>query len=86
MMSGATNQKDKGPTGAKIVTAIVARGRVLQAEDGKSLVAGDEVNLPADEVERLRQLGFLDDPDAPVIQRGNGPRFGSGSGPQIRRG
>lgn len=86
MMSGATSQKDKGPTAAKTVSAIVARGRILQADDGRSLVAGDEVDLPADEVERLQQLGFLEDPDAPVILRGDGPRFGSGAGPQIRRG
>lgn len=85
-MSGANTPKDKAPTTAKLVTAVVAHGRVLLAEDGESLVAGDEVDLPADEVERLQQLGFLEDPDAPVIQRGNGPRFGSGSGPQIRRG
>ncbi|KAJ8136306.1 hypothetical protein OY671_010481, partial [Metschnikowia pulcherrima] len=44
--------KDKGPTAAKTVTAIVARGRISQAEDGKSSVAGDEVDSPADEVER----------------------------------
>lgn len=85
-MSGATTPKDKAPATAKLVTAVVALGRVLLTEDGESLVAGDEVDLPADEVERLRRLGFLEDPDAPVIQRGNGPRFGSGSGPQIRRG
>jgi len=85
-MSGATTPKDKASTTAKLVTAVVAHGRVLLTEDGESLVAGDEVDLPAGEVERLRQLGFLEDPDAPVIPRGNGPRFGSAAGPQIRRG
>ncbi|CAB3636883.1 hypothetical protein CEY09_14505 [Achromobacter marplatensis] len=85
-MSGATNPKDKAPAAPKLVTAVVAHGRILQAEDGKSLVAGDELELPADEVERLQLLGFLEDPDAPVIRRDNGPRFGSAAGPQIRRG
>lgn len=85
-MSGANTPKDKAPTMAKLVTAVVAHGRVLLEEDGESLVAGDEVTLPADEVGRLRQLGFLVDPDAKVIRRDNGPRFGSDAGPQIRRG
>ena len=85
-MSGANTPKDKAATTAKIVTAVVAHGRVLLSEDGASLVAGDEVDLPADEDQRLRQLGFLEDPDAPVIRRDNGPRFGSAAGPQIRRG
>lgn len=85
-MSGANTPKDKAPTTAKLVTAVVAHGRVLLAEDGESLAAGDEVALPADEVDRLRQLGFLVDPDARAIRRDNGPRFGSEAGPQIRRG
>ena len=44
-MSGATNPKDKAPAAPKLVTAVVAHGRILQAEDGKSLVAGDELEL-----------------------------------------
>lgn len=86
MMSAANNQKDKGPAAAKLVAAVVARGRTLVADDGKSLAAGEEIELPAAEVERLQRLGFLEDPDAPVIRRDNGPRFGSAAGPQIRRG
>ncbi|CUI48101.1 hypothetical protein EUC41_31195 [Achromobacter denitrificans] len=86
MMSAANNQKDKGPAAAKLVAAVVARGRTLLVDDGKSLAAGEEIELPAAEVERLRQLGFLEDPEAPVIRRDNGPRFGSAAGPQIRRG
>ena len=36
---------------------------------------GQEVELPWDEVVRLRQLGFLEDPDAQEIPRGIGPRY-----------
>lgn len=75
----------KEPT-ERLVAATVARGRTVHDLDGKRHIAGEEVSLPADEVKRLRGLGFLVDPKAPVIRLANGPSFGSAGGPRIQRG
>ncbi len=70
----------------KLVKAIVARGRTVQDVDGKSHRAGEEVELPAPDIARLRSRGFLTDPDRPAIPLADGPTWGSATGPRIKRG
>jgi hypothetical protein len=43
--------------------AVVAAGRTVVV-DGRHYGPGEEVDLPADEVERLRAIGFI----APAVQ------------------
>lgn len=66
----------------KIEKATVASGRSLRDSARKVWRAGQEVELPVDEVKRLRERGFLVDPKAkqpvgkglpprhPVVHRG----------------
>lgn len=75
----------RNPDPAQLVRATVARGRTVVGPDGVSHAAGDEVELPAADVERLRSVGFLVDPSAPVIRLDNGPSFGTTSGPHVHR-
>jgi hypothetical protein len=45
---------------------------------------GEQIELPEDEIIRLRKLGFLTDPDAEQIAVGNGPTFGTAGGPTVQ--
>ena len=67
-----------------LVEAIVARGRSLQVGD-ETKVAGDKVQLEKGEVKRLRKLGFLVDPDAREVPRGNGPSFDAAAGVKVQK-
>ena len=67
----------------KLVSAVVSVGRTVS--DGlKSFSSGDKVSLPADEILRLTNLGYLVNPDARAIETGNGPTFSIESGPGIK--
>jgi len=63
-----------GESKVKLVEATVARRRTVQI-DKKNFGPGQTVSLPADEVESLRNRGFLERPGAAAVQEGNGPRF-----------
>ncbi len=67
----------------KLVRAIVAKGRTVTVGK-KDFGPGEEVSLPVEEVEQLRERGFLVDPNAAEIPRGDGPTFGSTEGPQVK--
>lgn len=70
---------------AKTVKAIVANRRTVEV-DGKTFGPGETVSLPADEVEALRDAGFLADDsqapsaadDAPSVNTADGPAVLSG--------
>ena len=66
------------------IKAVVAKGRTVQGEGGKAFAAGETVSLPANEVQHLRGLGFLETPGAPVIPVGNGPTFKPADGPALQ--
>ncbi|HEX7850141.1 MAG TPA: hypothetical protein VF485_10470 [Sphingomonas sp.] len=57
-----------------LVIATVAFGRTLITDDGRK-GPGEEVMLPAADVETLTRLGFLVDPDAEPIKEASGPTF-----------
>jgi hypothetical protein len=64
--------------------AIVARGRTLQI--GRVVkVTGDKVRLERGEITRLRKLGFLEDPNAVILPRGNGPSFDAAGGVKVQK-
>ena len=67
----------------KLLKAIVAKGRTVVV-GRQSVPEGKEVTLPEDEIASLRASGFLVDPDAPEIPRGDGPAFRSNEGVGIR--
>jgi hypothetical protein len=83
-MTAPTTPATKAPSG-RLVKATVARGRTVLDMDGKRRQAGAEIELPAEDVKRLRGIGFLVDPKAPVIPLADGPGFGSVTGPRIRK-
>lgn len=59
----------------EIVKAKVAPRRTVKFE-GKYRGPGCEVSLPKDEVQQLRKLGYLVDPDAPAPPpTGVGPEY-----------
>lgn len=67
----------------RLVQAVIARGRTVA---GISWKEGDanKIEVPEDEVKFLRARGFLVDPDAKEIPRGNGPMFAPTDGPMVR--
>lgn len=74
--------EDKKPA---LVEATVAHGRTLQI-GAEQKGAGEKVNLDADEVRRLRKLGFLVDPKAKEEPaRGNGPSFSADGGVKVQK-
>lgn len=52
--------------------------------DRKSIVAGETVKLPSEEITHLRARGFLVDPDKAEIPKGDGPSFGVHGGPTVK--
>ncbi|MEK6420019.1 MAG: hypothetical protein V4801_10460 [Burkholderia gladioli] len=80
---------EAGGKPARLATGIVARGRTVKV-DGKSVVAGKEVTLPAGEIAALRKAGYLVDPKAAEVARNDGatigPRVLTQSTVQIKRG
>ncbi len=67
----------------KLVKAVVAKGRTVTVGK-KDFGPGEEVSLPLEEVEQLRERGFLVDPNAAEVPRGNGPTFGVEGEPQVK--
>lgn len=67
----------------KLVKAVVAEGRTVTVGK-KEFGPGKTVELASDEADHLRARGFLVDPDAPEVTRGNGPVFGVADGPQVK--
>jgi hypothetical protein len=61
---------------AKTVKAVVALRKTVWI-DNKQFGPGAEISLPADEIEHLRERGFLVDPDAAEVPTGEGPSFDS---------
>ena len=61
----------------------VARGRTVVIK-GKSFGPGEKISLESEEINRLRELGFLVDPNAPEIPRGEGPTFEAKEGPGVK--
>ncbi|MBO9647364.1 MAG: hypothetical protein J7605_02555 [Variovorax sp.] len=53
---------------------------------GEAVGPGGTVSLPAPEVERLQELGFLVKPGAASLPIGNGPTFGTSEGPKVTEG
>ncbi|WP_034192300.1 hypothetical protein [Burkholderia cenocepacia] len=84
------NGPEAGGKPPRTVTAVVARGHSVMNVDGKLVVAGGEVLLPASDVARLRKTGFLVDPKEPEVPRNDGdtigPRVLTKSTVQIKRG
>lgn len=65
--TGAVMGKTKG---------TVARGHTVQCEpNGKIYRPGETVELVASEIERLRRIGALVDPNRVFLPIGNGPNF-----------
>ncbi len=56
--------------GAATVIGKGADGKDIHDPKVTHFGPGDKVRLPRDEVMRLRESGYLVDPDAPVIPRG----------------
>ncbi|VWB76182.1 hypothetical protein BLA6993_03600 [Burkholderia lata] len=81
---------EAGGKPARMVTAIVARGRTVMGADGKLVTAGKEVTLLAADVPSLRRAGYLVDPKEPEVARNDGPTIGprivTNSTVQIKRG
>ena len=59
----------------KVIIGYDAEGKPIQRARSVTHLPGSEVTLPADEVKRLRKIGFLVDPDVVVPPRGEGPSF-----------
>ena len=74
---------DAGKPGPKLVTATVAPGRTVLhtphfatgevAEPEREYRPGEQLEMPAAEVRRLRELGFLIDPSGGQIVALGGP-------------
>ena len=65
------------------VSAVVADGRTIHGDEGKLYVAGSTASLPEEEVDRLRELGFIvKEVVAPVAR--SGPSMTTSDGPQIK--
>ena len=60
----------------KTTKAVVAKGRTVATPDG-SFGPGEEVTLPVVEIGPMRKSGFLVDPRAKDLPRGEGPVFKS---------
>ncbi|CAB3779386.1 hypothetical protein LMG28688_00825 [Paraburkholderia caffeinitolerans] len=69
----------------KTEKATVAPGRSIEGPGRKLYLPGDEIELSASDVKALRASGFLVDPKAAAVKRGNGPEFGASRRPVIRR-
>lgn len=68
---------------ASVIEAVVAHGRTVIGVDGNPYGPGATVELPADEIEALTELGFL--VDQFVIERKQaGPHISVASGPTVR--
>lgn len=89
----ATTQGSNAPasgTGEAMATVTVARGRSIK-HDGKTYTAGQPVSLPASDLPRLRELGFIArgndaahaDDDEQV--RTQGPTFETTGGPSVKQ-
>jgi hypothetical protein len=50
-------------------------GKPIKRAQPVYLQEGNEIELPPDEVKRLRKIGFLVDPNVKPIPRGEGPSF-----------
>lgn len=70
-------------TEVSVTEAVVAHGRTVIGVDGNRCGPGETVELPADEIETLTELGFL--VDEFVIERKRpGPHISVAAGPTVR--
>ncbi|WP_155635889.1 hypothetical protein [Burkholderia stagnalis] len=69
----------------KTEKATVAPGRTLWVTPDETYGPGAEVEFAAAEVKELRAAGFLVDPKAATVQRGNGPNYGGDRRPTVKR-
>ncbi len=69
----------------KTEMVTVAHGRTVFAEDGKSYGPGEELEVSVAEAKELREHGFVVDPKAEALRRGNGPSFGGEQRSMVRR-
>ncbi|MBD1412862.1 hypothetical protein NUJ30_08415 [Burkholderia contaminans] len=69
----------------KTEKATVAPGRTLSGPDGETYGPGAEVELAVAEVKELRAAGFLVDPKAEAVKRGNGPNYSGDRRPTVKR-
>lgn len=68
---------------SRVAEAIVAPGRTVIGPKGAALGPGAKVRLDAEEIERLRKLGYLvadEEPAAPAV----GPRITASDGPTVK--
>jgi hypothetical protein len=68
------------PTGERYVAGLTWEGRnreEVYAQRMQTVGPGGEVELPADEIARLTELGYLGDPDAIAPPLGGGPGYGA---------
>lgn len=59
----------------QVVIGYDSEGKAIRRARSIIFSPGQEVELPADEVKRLRKVGFLVDPNASAPPRGEGPSF-----------
>jgi hypothetical protein len=70
-------------TEVSVTEAVVAHGRTVIGVDGNRYGPGETVELPADEIETLTELGFLVDSNA-VVKKQSGPHVSVAAGPTVR--
>ncbi|MEA9997056.1 hypothetical protein QN382_23315 [Pseudomonas sp. 10B1] len=73
------------PQAVKVETvdAVVAHGRTVIDVTGKRVGPGETAKVPSDEVQRLRELGFLSDGEVQEERR-EGPHISVSDGPTVR--
>jgi hypothetical protein len=59
----------------QVIIGYDADGKPIKRARSMYFDPGQEIELPPDEVKRLRALGYLVDPDAKPLPRGEGPSF-----------
>lgn len=70
-------------TEVSVTEAVVAHGRTVIGVDGNRYGPGETVELSADEIETLTELGFL--VDQTIIERKQtGPHISVAAGPTVR--
>lgn len=68
---------------SRVTEAVVAAGRTVIGAKRVALGPGSKVKLDAEEIERLRKLGYLvadENPATPAV----GPRITASDGPSVK--
>jgi hypothetical protein len=63
------------PTGVRLVVGTDAGGNPVYGQRSRPCGPGSEVELPADEMARLRVLGFIEDSDKIAPALADGPQY-----------